>query len=345
MTLHTRIARFALAAALTGGLCTAAAAQDVTIRIGTTAPDADSPQKRAFTAMADYIDFRSSGEMGVEVFWGGSLGGDREILEQVQGNSLQFAVTADGAVANFFPPIQVVAVPYLFDSTHHALAFFNDSDYFAGLAEEMRQETGMRILGAAESGFRNMTNNVRPIRTPDDMAGLKMRTMESPVFMALMDSLGAAPTPISFSEVIMSLQQGVVDGQENAVTTVRNFGLYEVQKYMSINEHIYSPGLMITNDAFYSGLSAAHRQIFADGAWVYAQVLNAESLAAYNDDIAFLRENGVEIYVNTAEEKERFREVAQPAVIDFIAERVGQERVDAAIAAAGAMRDQLYAVE
>jgi C4-dicarboxylate-binding protein DctP len=322
-----------------------AIAADVTIRIGTTSPDADNPQKRAFTAMSEYIAFRSAGTMEVEVFYGGSLGGDRELLEQVQGGSLQFCVVADGAVANFFPPIQAVAIPYLFTSSAHALEFFNNSDFFNDLADEMRQETGLRIMGAAESGFRNFTNNERPIRSPEDMEGLRMRTMESPVFMALMDSLGAAPTPIAFNELIMSLRQGVVDGQENAVTTVRNFGLWEVQKYMSIDEHVYSPGLMVTNDEFYAGLTPGQRQIFSDGAWVYATVLNAGSLAAYSDDIAFLRENGVEIYVNTAEEKEAFRAAAQPAVVAFIAEQVGQDRVDAMLQAVEETRQRMYAAE
>lgn len=338
----TKLKSLVVGAIAAGAVAASAAAQDVTVRIGTTLPDVESPAQAAFTAMVDYIRFRSSGTMNVEIFWGGTLGGDRELIEQVQQNALQFTVVADGAVSNFFPDIQVVAIPYLFDSSQHALAFFNESAFFADLADRMRAETNLRILGASESGFRNFTNNDRPIRMASDMDGLKIRTMESPVFMELVESLGAVPTPISFSELIPSLQQGVVSGQENAVSTVRNFGIWEVQKYMSINEHVYSPGLMLTNDTFYSGLTAGQQQILTDGAWLYSQVLNAESLAAYAADIAFLTENGMNIHVNSAEEKQSFRELAQPAVLEFIRERVGDDLVDDALAAAEETRIALY---
>ena len=243
------VRRIALATAVIGlgfGLAAPAVAE-VKIKIGTTVPEGDNPQTRAFRALAEYVSFRSGGEMSVEVFYGGALGGDRELLEEVQNNTLQMTVVADGAVANFFPDIQVVAIPYLFSSTNHALTFFNTSPFFQEMAQRMEKDTGLKILMAAESGFRNITNNAKPIKTPADMAGLKMRTMESPVFMELMRSVGAAPTPIAFNETILALRQGVVDGQENAVATVRMFGVWEVQKYMSINEHIYSPGLVTTN--------------------------------------------------------------------------------------------------
>ncbi len=327
------------AGALLGAVAAEAA---TTIRIGTTVPEADNPQTRAFRAMAEYVAFRSAGEMSVEVFFGGVLGGDRELLEQVQNNTLQLTVVADGAVANFFPDIQVVAIPYLFTSSNHALTFFNTSPFFKEVAARMEAETGLKVLLAAESGFRNITNNVRPVRTPEDMAGLKMRTMESPVFMELMRSVGAAPTPIAFNETILALRQGVVDGQENAVATVRMFGVWEVQKYMSINEHIYSPGLMITNAGFWRGLTEAERQIFTDAASVWATVSNAGYIANYASDIAFMKENGVEIHVNSAEEKTKFKEAMQPPVLAFIAERVGKDKVDAFIAAVEETRKSLY---
>src|SRR5262245_34545744 len=120
---------FLVAAAVSLGLATPALAE-ITIRVGTTVPEADNPQTHAFRAMAELIEFRSGGEMKVEVFYNGALGGDRELLEQVQQNTLQFTAVADGAVANFFPEIQVVAIPYLFSSAYHALTFFNTSPFF-----------------------------------------------------------------------------------------------------------------------------------------------------------------------------------------------------------------------
>ena len=334
----------ACAIGLASLLAAAEASAEVTIRVGTTVPEGDNPQTHAFRAMAEYIEFRSNGEMKVEVFYGGALGGDRELLEQVQNNTLQFTAVADGAVANFFPEIQVVAIPYLFSSSNHALTFFNTSPFFRDLKERMEKETRLKVMLAAESGFRNITNNAKQIRTPADMAGLKMRTMESPVFMELMRSVGAAPTPIAFNETILALRQGVVDGQENAVATVRMFGVWEVQKYMSINEHIYSPALVITSSDFYNGLSDAEKQIFSDGVFVWATVSNSGYIANYAKDIEFMKSNGVDIYVNTAAEKAEFKAAMQPPVMAFIAERVGKDKVDAFIAAVEEARKQLYGV-
>lgn len=335
-------ALIAVAACICLGISGAAFAQDITIRVGTTVPEGDNPQTRAFNAMSNFVDFRSGGTMAVEVFYGGALGGDREILEQIQNNTLQLSIVADGAVANFYPDVQVVAVPYLFSSSNHALTFFNTSPFFTEMAADMEAQTGLKILHAAESGFRNMTNNTREIRTPDDMAGLKMRTMESPVYMELMRSVGAAPTPIAWDETILALRQGVVDGQENAVPTVRMFHVYEVQKHMSINEHVYSPGFMITNADFFNGLNEGQRQIFKDGAALWATVSNAAYIADYDDHIRYLQDQGMEIYVNTLEEKDAFRAAMQPPVVEFIAGRIGQDKVDAFIAAVEETRNQMY---
>jgi C4-dicarboxylate-binding protein DctP len=335
---------FSAATAIGIGLASPALAE-ITIRVGTTVPEADNPQTHAFKAMAEYIEFRSGGEMKVEVFYNGALGGDRELLEQVQQNTLQFTAVADGAIANFFPEIQVVAIPYLFSSSHHALEFFNTSPFFKDVKDRMEKETKLKVMLAAESGFRNITNNAHPVKTPADMAGLKMRTMESPVFMELMRSVGAAPTPIAFNETILALRQGVVDGQENAVATVRMFGVWEVQKYMSINEHIYSPALVTTSADFYNSLTDAQKQVFSDGVFVWASVSNAGYIANYAKDIEFLKSNGVDIYVNNAAEKAEFKAAMQPPVLKFISERVGQDKVDAFIAAVEETRKQLYSVQ
>lgn len=345
MSYIARLSSAAAIAAISLGVALPAVAQEVRIKIGTTVPEADNPQTHAFKAMGEYIAFRSGGTMKVEVFYGGALGGDRELLEEVQNNTLQMTVVADGAVANFFPDIQVVAIPYLFSSTNHALTFFNTSPFFKEVADRMEKDTKLKIVMAAESGFRNITNNSKQIKSPADMAGLKMRTMESPVFMELMRSVGAAPTPIAFNETILALRQGVVDGQENAVATVRMFGVWEVQKFMSINEHIYSPGLIVTNSDFWNGLTEPQRQIFKDGVFVWATVSNSGYIANYDKDIQFMRDKGVDIYVNTAEEKAQFKAAMQPPVMEFIAGRIGKDKVDAFIAAVEDTRKQMYGAD
>jgi C4-dicarboxylate-binding protein DctP len=320
---------------------TSASAQ-TTLRYGTTLPDGPAGEVVGAKAMKDFIEFRSGGRMKMEIFFGGALGGDRELIEQVQNGQLHLSWTAEAPIANFHAPVQVFGVPYLFSSQAEAWNFFQTSPFVKAMAEEMRQKTGLRLLGVAESGFRNITNNSREVKTPADMKGLKMRTMESPVFMRFMQSMGAAATPMAFTEVVMALRQGVVDGQENPANIINAFGLAEVQKFMSLSEHIYGSAWILTNDAFYMKLSPAERQIFTDGVQVAIINNNAVKVAAFRNDIADIQKKGAKVHINTLEEKAQFKATTQKPVLDFIAGRVGQKTVDDLLAAIAASSKQLY---
>jgi C4-dicarboxylate-binding protein DctP len=174
------------------------------------------------------------------------------------------------------------------------------------------------------------------------MRGLKMRTMESPVFMRFMQSMGAAATPMAFTEVVMALRQGVVDGQENPANVINAFGLAEVQKFMSLSEHIYGSAWILTNDAFYLKLSPAERQLFADGVQVAIAANNIAKVQAFRTDIEQIGRKGAKVHINTLEEKEQFRQATQKPVIEFIAGRVGQKLVDDLLAGIAESNRQLY---
>ena len=146
-----------------------------TIRYATTLPDGPAGEVVGAKAMKDFIEFRSGGKMKMEIFYGGALGGDRELIEQVQNGQLQMSWTAEAPIANFYAPVQVFGVPYLFSSQASAWNFFQTSPFVRAMGDEMRAKTGLRLLGIAESGFRNITNNTREVKTPADMNGLKMR--------------------------------------------------------------------------------------------------------------------------------------------------------------------------
>jgi len=330
-----------VAGALALAVVTAASAQ-TTLRYATTLPDGPAGEVVGAKAMKDFIEFRSGGKMKMEIFYGGALGGDRELIEQVQNGQLHLSWTAEAPIANFYAPVQVFGVPYLFASQAEAWNFFQTSPFVKAMAEEMRQKTKLRLLGVAESGFRNITNNTREVKTPADMRGLKMRTMESPVFMRFMQSMGAAATPMAFTEVIMALRQGVVDGQENPANVINAFGVAEVQKFMSLSEHIYGSAWVLTNDEFYRKLSPAERQIFTDGVQIAIINNNATKIAAFRTDIEQIQKKGAKVYINTLEEKEQFKQATQKPVLEFIAGRVGQKTVDDLLAAIVASRKQLY---
>ena len=291
-------------------------------------------------AFRDYINYKSGGELQMEIFWN-TFGGSLQVTEQVKNGTLDMALTDDSVLGSFHAPMSAFQIPYLFPSSPVAWEFPN-TPQIQEMLEDMRKATGLRTLAFSENGFRNITNNKREVKTPDDMAGLKMRTMQSQVYVQMMGSLGATATPIAWPELVPALRTGVVDGQENAATTVLDGKLYEVQEYMSVNQHVYGFHLIIVNDAVYQGLSPAHQQILREGALVHRQVANSRKVQAEISAIDALREKGMKIHVTTAAEKEMFREKAQAAVIEFVAGAAGKETVDKVLAAAEEAKRRVY---
>ena len=318
----------------------AVAAAKVTIKLALSVPDSALKQPQGSKAFKNYVEFRSGGDIEVKLFFA-QFGGEREIVQQIQQGTLDMSVPSDGALASFDKNIQVLSIPYLFPSSPVAWKFF-EHPFARKMAEDLRQKTGVRVLTYAENGFRNFTNNVREIRTPADMKGLKMRTMESPVYMRLMQSLGAAATPISFAELVMSLQQKVVDGQENAIQDIYENGMVDVQKFLSLDEHIFGIQFLVIGEKFFRGLSDHHKQIVLEGAMVYASLANALQARSQSEYIEKIKAKGLKVYINTPEEKEQFRKLSQDPVKQFIAQQVGNELVNGLMSAVEESKKAVY---
>ncbi|KAJ56533.1 hypothetical protein ACMU_06220 [Actibacterium mucosum KCTC 23349] len=334
------LSKWAAAAVLTVGATTAVHAADVTVKFASAFASPEIAEYQAIAAFKDFVESRSGGEIEIKLF-AQSLGGDREMFEQVQQGSLEMSFPADGAIAGFYPPVQVLSIPYAVPSSTVAWRLF-ESDFMKGLTDDMREQTGVRTLALSESGFRSMSNNVRTIKTPEDMVGLKMRTMESPVFMELMRSLGSVPTPLPATEIVISLKQGVVDGQENPIPTIANSGIGEVQKFVSADEHVLGVQFVITNDEWWNGLEAKHQQILKDGSILLAQLSQATKQAQMDEAIAKLEGMGTEVYINSLAEKRMFRDVAQPGVRAYIEGLLGTEIVADYLAAVDLATEQVY---
>lgn len=311
-----------------------ASSQELTVKIATGNADGPQAEVLGLRTFKTFVEARSGGQIRVRPFFQ-TLGGERDLTEQVRQGSLEIALIADGAFGGFYKQIQALSVPYLFDSSPAAWEFFR-SPVANEMREDIRKTTGMRVLTFAENGFRNFTNNVREIRSPSDMSGLKIRTMESPVYMKLVESLGASPTPISGAEVVLALKQGVVDGQENATGVIADSGVADVQKFVSINEHVLGVHLLVTNDRWFSGLSDDQRRIIADGAALYATFTNARKMATQGEALDKIRSKGLKVHFTTAAEKAEFRGLAQDPVRRFIEGQVGQELVARVVEAANA---------
>ncbi|WP_158541194.1 TRAP transporter substrate-binding protein [Marinomonas piezotolerans] len=316
-------------------------AQSETLRFATTLPEADNPETHAMKAFKKYVEFHSDGEVDVQLLHGG-VGGDRELLESVRSGIFQMTATTDGALASFYPKVQVFSTPYLFSSVRSAMKFMNESEVMDDFVEDVSEEAGLQIVGFAADGFRNFVNNKHPIRTPEDVQGLKLRSMESPVMISLMKSLGAAPTPIPFPESAMAIRQGVVDGGENPPSTVINGGWSDVIKYMSLDEHIFSAVFVYSNPRFLEKLDDQSRRAVLDGVQLYESIMLAGKGQGYLDDTQRIRDKGVEVYVNTADEKALFREKAQAPVLKFLSDELGADYVSNFILAVEENEDSLY---
>ncbi|MEQ9054810.1 MAG: TRAP transporter substrate-binding protein, partial [Roseovarius confluentis] len=230
-----------------GALTGAASAADVKLRFSVGANESETDgMSVGLRAMRDYVAYKSGGTMEIEIFWN-TLGGSLQVTEQVKNGTLDMALTDDSVLGSFYAPMQAFQIPYLFASSPAAWQF-TQTETVRQMTDEMREATGLRTLGFSQNGFRNITNNKREVKTPEDMSGLKMRTMQSQVYVEFMGAMGASATPIAWPELAPALRTGVVDGQENAAITVLDGKLYEVQKYRSDNQHVSGFHLILIND-------------------------------------------------------------------------------------------------
>jgi C4-dicarboxylate-binding protein DctP len=330
--------------AVAPAIVTSARAQArTTIRLSIGAPESQGGEILGLRAIKQYAEFRSGGAIEIRLFFN-TLGGSLQLTEMVKNGTLDMALTDDSVLGSFHAPMQVFQIPYLFASSPVAWEFMG-SPFMREMTESMRTAIGVRTLAFSENGFRNITNNVREVRGPGDMRGLKMRTMQSQVYVSFMRSLGAAATPIAYPELIASLRQNVVDGQENAASTIMDARLFEVQRFMTLNEHIYGMHLIITNDRWFSALPIEHRQILMDAARLHAQIANGKKALDNVAAVDQIRQSGVRVYIPTSAERDAWRETTQGAVREYIASQVGgPDLVTRVVAEAEAARRRVYGV-
>jgi len=303
------------------------AAAKYTIKVANAGPN--NPDNRTVMAVDMFkrmVESQTKGDIEVRAYHASSLGNEREALEGVKIGTIEMATLSSGPVPGFFAPVMVFSIPYLFSSAPLAWEVF-DGPFGREFGEAMRKQTGVRILSITENGFRNFTNNTRPLRKPDDLKGLKLRTMENPAHMAMVKAFGADPTPIAFGELYMALQQKVVDGQETPVVLIHDMKFYEVQKYAILDGHVYDPLFVFVNDKFFSSLPLGYQNIVADNAKLLATAHNGFSQRQNILGIEALRQKGMDVYVPSLDELEAFKKISQPPALKFVEEKAGKDWV------------------
>lgn len=301
--------------------------------------DLTSPKHAAALAFETCVEGKTSGGIDVQVYPASQLGDGSQVIEGLQLGTIQMGVVHDGPISAVYKPFAVLALPYVFDDQAMAWAVV-DGPFGDEMFEDMRNVTGIRVLGLADNGVRNFTNSKRPVAEPKDMEGLKLRVMTAPVWTKLVESLGASATPVPWPELPGALQQGVVDGQENGVTNIVNASLYQHQKYVSLDGHVFSWHAYMISDSFYEGLSDAEKTAVNQCVEI-AKVIHRGMTAAQDANAAtILGEKGLEVVPVSPDQKAKFRELAQPAVREYIVGEIGEDWPNKLDAAVAAYRDQ-----
>ncbi|MEM6850763.1 MAG: TRAP transporter substrate-binding protein DctP [Pseudomonadota bacterium] len=323
-----------LAASAIGVAATSASGPEQIIRISNLSSPEDEDYDGALV-FKDYVESRTNGEVTVEVFTSGQFcSNERECIENVQTGVLDVFMTTIGGLGNIFGPGQVFDLPYAFDDDRIAECVF-DSD----IVDDVRRAAldaglGMRLMAISNTGgWRNLSTTTRPIRSPDDVKGLKIRTTPASIQQELVRQLGGNPTPIAWSEVYTALATGVVEGTKNGVQDIVGMRFHEHIKYMTLDNHAYMGALWWFSEEKWQGYDAEAQRIIYDGFQHLKTVTRALPMRRQIEAYETFKASGGEIYVPNAEEKMAFRE-AVSGMRAWYADKYGQQwldRLDAAI--------------
>ncbi len=317
-----------LAAALVGGPPGQAQQRKILIRFAHHMPETpDSDEHVAAQAFKQLVESKGQGQVEVRVIPNNQIGNEGQGFEQVQNGIIEMDMVSEGTMPRFFKPALVLGLPFVFPSSDVAWDVL-DGPFGQEYNEAFRKATGVRILGHGESGFRSMFNRVREVRTPKDMAGMKIRTMENPAHVAMMKGIGANPTPVSWTEVYSALQSGVVDGMENPPGLFYIMKFYEQQKYLTVNKHLYSVHTVVINDKFFAGLPKALQDTVVEAGRAATLAGRKTAVEAETAAIENLKKKGIQVYFPTDAEYNEFRRLGQPGAEKYVREQVGDRWVD-----------------
>lgn len=290
------------------------AAADYTLKFGhdhTTT----SPFHVASLSFKEQVEKESGGRISVELYPSQSIGSAREMIEMMQMGTLEATLLPTAKFGGFDQRLNLADMPFLCETEEDFMSLLNGpvgAEAMAGL-----EDIGIKGIAYFPEGFKYITNNVRPITSPADLAGLKIRTMEAPIIMSMFKCWGANPVPIDFSEVYNSLQQKVVDGEENPLLSIHDMRFYEVQDYMTIDSHAYLSYFLSYSKSWYDSLPADLQDVVMQAgidAKDYCQELMDEANAEY---LRVIEASGTEIYTLSAEETAVFKDACQPVYEEY----------------------------
>jgi tripartite ATP-independent transporter DctP family solute receptor len=243
----------------------------------------------------ELIEQRSNGNIQVQIFHSKSIGNETEILQQIQMNTIQMGIITGGPFDTFDPVVRVVNYPFLFKDYGQADKIL-DGPLGAKILKSL-ERAGFKGLCFSENGFRNLTNNNHSVKSPDDIKGLKIRVMASALHKAIWQALGANPTPMPWP-IYTELEQGVIDGQENPLWVMEVYKFYEIQKYMTLTRHVYSPHIDVASLKWWKTLDSKTQDLIQTTIYDAAVFQRKDDRSKNAARLTFLKEKGMQVEEN-----------------------------------------------
>lgn len=275
---------------------------------------------------AEILEKESEGRLSVDVFPGGQMGDSKDEIEQVRSGTLQVSIASPATLSTSYPNAAALAIPYGFpgDSEKEqweSLTKVQDGDALTSLTKGMAEETGLHALDWAwVSGFRHITNSVKPIESIDDVKGLYLRSPDAPVHMLPLQNMGASVTPIPFSELYLALQTGTVDGQENPVSLIVVSKFAEVQKHLALTSHLLQLQTPVTSTQFMESLCESDRELISEAMREAGRHQSEVAIQQNIDGVAKLEQMGMKV---TRPKLDPFREANKTIAQEVAAETPG----------------------
>ncbi len=239
----------------------------------------------------ELVEKHSKGRIKIQIFPNAVLGDERTLLEGLQMGSVDFAIITSGPISNFAPKFAVVDMPFLFKDAQTAYKVL-DGPIGKELLKEL-EKANLKGLAFAERGFRNLTNNKRPIYKPSDVKGLKIRVMQNPVYVSTFRALGANAVPMAWGDCLTALQQGTIDGQENPINVIYAFKIYETQKYLAMTRHTYAPAVIMTGLNLWKKFSPEDQKLLLQCAQEAAEYERQWNTNQESKQLEFIKSKGM----------------------------------------------------
>lgn len=285
----------------------------------------DHPVGNGVAKMKACMAEKSGGKLKLQAFWGGALGGDLQATQALRAGTQEMVITSSSPLVGIMPELGVFDLPFLFTNEKEADAILDGA--FGKYVADKLPGFGVVNLSYWENGFRNLTNSKRAVSKAEELTGLKVRVMQNNIFLDSFKSMGANATPMAFGEVFAALETHAIDGQENPLVTIDTSKLYEVQKYLTLTRHAYTPFLMLYSKKLWDQLSTEEQAILTDCSIVGRDEERRVARDLNDKSLANLKSKGMQVSEVTPDELTKMRE-ATAAVYQRHQATIGKDTID-----------------